>query len=75
MGAGRGSVSNWSCKIPTLRMDSGLFDQLSDLMKCFDLLCDKGEDAISSFCDFQGVFPQNWLPPQFFWRLQGFALM
>ena len=39
-------------------------DQLSDLINCFDLLWDEGEEAISSFGDSPGVFPQNWLPPQ-----------
>ena len=52
------------CEISTLRMDNELCDQLSDLMNCFDLLWDEGEEAISSFGDFPGVFPHNWLPPQ-----------
>ena len=52
------------CEIPALRMDSELFDQLSDLVTCFDLWCDKGVDDISSLCDSPGVFPQNWLPQQ-----------
>ena len=42
-------------------MDSELFDQLSDLMDCFDLLCDEGDDDILSYCDSRRVFPQNWL--------------
>ena len=45
-------------------MDNGLCDQLSDLMNCFDVLWDEGEEAISSFGDSPGVFPQNWLPSQ-----------
>ena len=45
-------------------MDNELCDQLSELMNCFDLLWDEGEEAISSFGDSPGVFPQNWLPPQ-----------
>ena len=45
-------------------MDNELCDQLSDLMNCFDLLWDEGEEAISSFGDSPGVFPHNWLPPQ-----------
>ena len=32
-------------------------------MNCFDLLWGAGEEAISSFGDSMGVFPQNWLPP------------
>ena len=83
MGAGgalctiEGTLSQ--CEISTLRMDNGLCDKLFDLMNCFDLLWDEGEDAILSIGDSPGIFPQNWLPHNYliqgYWRLQGFALM
>ena len=63
----------------TQRMDSGLCDQLVDLMIYFDLLWDEGEKVILSVDDFPGVFPQEWLPPRLYfwvhWRLPEFALM
>ena len=31
------------------------------ILYCFVLLCDEGKCHISSYCDFQRVFPQNWL--------------
>ena len=36
-------------------------NELSDLMDCFDLLCDEGKGDILSYCDSRRVFPQNWL--------------
>ena len=42
-------------------MDNELLDRLTDLMDCFDRLCDEGKCDISSYCDSRSVFPQNWL--------------
>ena len=44
-------------------MDNELFDQLSDIVSCFDLCCDKGVDTVSSLCDSLRVCPQNQLLP------------
>ena len=86
VGEGGGSVHNWCSpegtlfwrEIHDLRMDSELFDQLSDL-NCFDLWCNKGMDDISSLCDSPGVFPQKWLhlPLSYMWLLEvtGFTLI
>ena len=49
------------CRNSAPKMDIELFDNLSGLMDCFDLLCDEGEGDISSICNSPGVFPQNWL--------------
>ena len=54
-------MRSFSVGIPPLKMDSDLFDQLSDLMDCFGLLWEKCEGDVSFYCDSWRVFPQNWL--------------
>ena len=52
-------------------MNNELFDQLSDLMDCFTLLCDEGKGDVWSYGDSRKVFPQNWLRH----RLSGTGLL
>ena len=53
------------CGNSTREMDNELLDRLTDLMDCFDRLCDEGKCDISSYCDSRRVFPQNWLRYRF----------
>ena len=67
------------CEFYTQKTDSGLCDQLVDLMIYVDLLWDEGEKVILLVDDFPGVFPQEWLPRGciiwLYWRLPEFTLM
>ena len=44
------------CGNSNREMDNDLFDQLSNLMDCFDILCDEGMGDIWSYCDSRRVF-------------------
>ena len=50
------------CESSTQRPNIRLCDQSFDLMDCFDILWDEGENVIFSGDDCPGVCPRNWLP-------------